>query len=124
MNHQRLVLCESCHRHIRSGEATCPFCQAQAKARDHSRAGVVVALALGAGVLGLSGCGGDTDGGEDPTGAAGGYATGGVDSVGTGAAYAAAQFGGTGGTPYWDGGGEVGAGIRLGGRERREANTG
>jgi hypothetical protein len=51
-----LVLCSQCQRHVRDGDARCPFCGAQARAVPQRSSGALaVALALAAGA-GLEGC--------------------------------------------------------------------
>ncbi|MCE7893368.1 MAG: hypothetical protein DYH12_27305, partial [Sorangiineae bacterium PRO1] len=50
-------VCESCQRHVKATETTCPFCRSA-----RSRVGVTAALVVGVG-LSLAACGGDSDSG-------------------------------------------------------------
>ncbi len=41
-----LILCESCHRHIRAGEGACPFCRATSVGLTSRAASVIAGVAL------------------------------------------------------------------------------
>lgn len=97
-----LVVCPSCHRHLRTSETACPFCGADVRRAvadaaprpmPRERLGRTAMLAFAAVNLGVAACGGDVavpapvDGSTNSGGAAetgGASSTGGVNSAGAG----------------------------------------
>jgi hypothetical protein len=63
----KLTICHHCRRHVKSGEAACPFCGTERADRGTAAArALVVAVGLG---IAVAGCGGDV---KEGTGGAGG----------------------------------------------------
>ena len=64
----RLTLCPCCHRHVKNGDSCCPFCGTQNAASGLPSAGLILALAVGAGTLAACGSSDSTPSGGGGSG--------------------------------------------------------